>query len=146
MFFFFPEIINELEPSEEATKAVLIIILIVLALLPICLFLSAYKIKKKNYDAFVKYKDYLGVSWNTKLSSAFNAVLKPLGILLIVGILIVGISAISRSCSNALSSVEKKRCGWCGKEVYEYNMSGIWCNDCQEKAFGEDGWYDKIKD
>ena len=22
----------------------------------------------------------------------------------------------------------------------------LWCKDCQEKAFGEDGWYDKIKD
>lgn len=147
LFISFPIIINDyLEPSEEATKALLIIILIVFALIPIISFLCAHKIKKKNYDTFIKYKDYLGINWNTEFSSAFKVALKPIGILLIVCILIIGISAISKSCSNTPSPVEKERCGWCGKEVYEYNMRGKWCKDCQEKAFGEDGWYDKIKD
>jgi hypothetical protein len=146
LFISFPIIINDLKPSEETTKAMLIIIMIVMALVPICLLLGARRIKKKNFDTFIKYKDYLGINWNTELSGSFKAILKPIGILLVVGILIIGISALSKSCSNTSSPIEKERCGWCGKEVYKYKMRGEWCEDCQEKAFGEDGWYDKIKD
>ena len=38
------------------------------------------------------------------------------------------------------------KCSWCGKVVPEYKMEGNWCKDCQNKAFGEDGWYNDIKD
>ena len=140
LFISFPIIINDLEPSEEATKALLIIILIVLALLPICLFLCAYRIKKKNYDTFIKYKDYLGISWNTELSSGFKMVLKPLGILLVVGILIVGISAISKSCSNPF----RAKCKVCNDKPA---VDGTFCEDCFEK-FNDDeyGFSDYLKE
>lgn len=32
----------------------------------------------------------------------------------------------------------KEKCSWCGK--YEELTNG-WCDDCSEKAFGKDGWY-----
>lgn len=44
------------------------------------------------------------------------------------------------------SSNQKEKCAMCGKMVSEDDMRGKWCKDCQNDAFGEDGWYDKIKD
>ena len=40
----------------------------------------------------------------------------------------------------------KVKCAMCGKKVRQKQMIGKWCEDCNEDAFGEDGWYDDIKD
>ena len=34
----------------------------------------------------------------------------------------------------------------CGDRVPEDDMRGSWCKDCQNDAFGDDGWYNEIKD
>lgn len=38
-----------------------------------------------------------------------------------------------------------EKCSMCGDKVPEDDMRGKWCKDCQNDAFGDDGWYDKIK-
>ena len=44
------------------------------------------------------------------------------------------------------SSNRKEKCGWCGKMTPEDEMQGDLCEDCQNDAFGKDGWYHDIKD
>lgn len=44
------------------------------------------------------------------------------------------------------SSTRYGTCAMCGDKVPESEMIGQWCTDCNNNAFGEDGWYDKIKD
>ena len=39
------------------------------------------------------------------------------------------------------TSSKKEKCAWCGKMVNEKDMRGKWCKDCQNDAFGKDGWY-----
>ena len=36
---------------------------------------------------------------------------------------------------------KKEKCAWCGRMVPKSEMQGNWCDDCQEDAFGKDGWY-----
>ena len=48
--------------------------------------------------------------------------------------------------ANKSSKTNYKNCAMCGDRVPEDEMSGRWCKDCQNDAFDEDGWYDKIKD
>ena len=47
---------------------------------------------------------------------------------------------------DTYSKVTYKKCAWCGDMVRESDMTGKWCDDCNEAAFGNDGWYHEIKD
>ena len=39
-----------------------------------------------------------------------------------------------------------EKCSMCGDKVPEDDMRGKWCKDCQNDAFGKDGWYYDMKD
>lgn len=47
---------------------------------------------------------------------------------------------------HSASSNRKEKCSMCGKMVSQDDMRGKWCKDCQNDAFGDDGWYYDIKD
>ena len=48
--------------------------------------------------------------------------------------------------ANKSSGANYKTCAMCGDRVPEDDMRGNWCKDCQNDAFGKDGWYYDIKD
>ena len=51
-------------------------------------------------------------------------------------------SAMSEARQHSQSvKKEKKKCSLCGKYVSADDMRGNWCKDCQNDAFGKDGWY-----
>ena len=39
------------------------------------------------------------------------------------------------------TSTKKEKCAWCGRMVPKSEMQGNWCDDCQDDAFGKNGWY-----
>lgn len=45
--------------------------------------------------------------------------------------------------ANKSSKTNYETCAMCGDRVPEDDMRGKWCKDCQNDAFGEDGWYNK---
>lgn len=47
---------------------------------------------------------------------------------------------------NSQTKTKYKKCALCGDRVPEDDMRGKWCKDCQNDAFGEDGWYYDIQD
>ena len=42
---------------------------------------------------------------------------------------------------HVTNSNQKEKCSMCGKKVSKDDMRGKWCKDCQNDAFGKDGWY-----
>ena len=75
---------------------------------------------------------------------------KPYRLIILIAIIGILVALIIYSDANADKSsntkTNYKRCSFCGDRVPEYDMIGGWCEDCNENAFGEDGWYNKIKD
>ena len=71
-----------------------------------------------------------------------------LGIILLLSI-VLGYQAITmtnksdqdRNYSNSTS--QKGKCAWCGKYA---ELTGDFCDNCNENAFGKDGWYHDIAD
>lgn len=77
----------------------------------------------------------------------------PKGCLIFVGAIILmsliawGIGSLFGASDNVGKPKETKykECSMCGDRVPEDDMRGKWCKDCQNDAFGDDGWYYKIK-
>ena len=70
------------------------------------------------------------------------------GGILLVSLICWGIGSLFGASDNVGKSNDTnyKECSMCGDRVPEDDMRGKWCKDCQNDAFGEDGWYNKIKD
>ncbi len=120
-------------PTDDLETIMISIIAVsaVIAFGALILLFCAHKIKNKNLDTFIKYKDYLGMNYNSQFSSDFKKVLKPILILVIVGILIIVISAISKSCSNPF----RAKCKVCNDKPA---IDGTFCEDCYNKFKDED--------
>ena len=78
----------------------------------------------------------------------------PKGCLMVVGGIIIltlicwGIGSLFGASDNVgkSSKTNYETCAMCGDRVPEDDMRGKWCKDCQNDAFGDDGWYYDIED
>jgi NADH:ubiquinone oxidoreductase subunit 6 (subunit J) len=89
--------------------------------------------------------------WSDILAFLKWWIIKPYRLIIFIIILIGLITLFLYGNRNAGKSTNTtktnyKNCAMCGDRVPEDDMRGNWCKDCQKDAFGEDGWYDKIKD
>lgn len=82
------------------------------------------------------------------ISTFFKWIIKPHRLIIFVVIIIALIALFLYGGRNANKPTKTnyKTCSNCGDRVPEYDMRGKWCKDCQNDAFGEDGWYYDIQD
>ena len=82
------------------------------------------------------------------ISAFLKWIIKPYRLIIFIIILIGFIALFLYGNRNAgkPTKTNYKNCAMCGDRVPEDDMRGKWCKDCQNDAFGEDGWYNKIKD
>ena len=74
----------------------------------------------------------------TKSGSAYDVGLFLVQLVLTVAIVFLSVGSEWVFHSSGSGSSDKGTCAWCGK--YE-ELTGKFCDDCNEKAFGKDGWY-----
>ncbi len=104
------------------------------------------------YEILPKLREnYAEAKVNRNTSVALQETFKKTRTKIIVSIVAIAVAAIlAVTCfviyanePKASSSSSKGKCAMCGKTT---SLSGSFCGSCNDKAFGSDGWYDKIKD
>lgn len=82
------------------------------------------------------------------ISAFFKWIIKPYRLIIAVIVVIAFIALYMYGSRNVgtPSETKYKKCSMCGDRVPEDDMRGKWCKDCQNDAFGDDGWYYQIKD
>ncbi len=82
----------------------------------------------------------------TKLSNFFKGIILTASVILMCYTIVNTVGWGGYKSNNNSSKTNYETCAMCGDRVPEDDMRGKWCKDCQNDAFGEDGWYNKIKD
>lgn len=55
--------------------------------------------------------------------------------------LVINANTTYEPSNHNINGSAREKCSWCGKMVDADDMKGNWCKDCQNDAFGKDGWY-----
>ena len=113
------------------------------AILVVVIFAIVHELLPKLREDYAKAKANSGtsaVSQEKFKKTITKIVISIVAIVVAATLMIVCFVNIEPSRS---SNSSKGKCAMCGRTT---SLTGSFCSSCNDKAFGNDGWYDKIKD